>query len=239
MGQVINTNVSSLFGQQAANKSTDDLRVAMARLSSGMRINSGKDDATGMSSASGYEKTMRGALVAQRMANEGMAAAQTRDGYHAQVYDNLQRIREIAVQSGGTASGTEFTVLAAENTRLLALATAQSAFVIDSAGSTYTGATSAASLTGTGAIATVDADIALVVTARSGYGADMAKFASASTALGLEASNAASQYSSVMDTDYAVETTNMTRASIKNQAANAMLAQANQIPNQVLSLLRF
>ena len=239
MSQTINTNVTSLFGQQSANKSTNDLRVAMARLSSGMRINTGKDDATGMSAAAGYEKTMRGALIAQRMANEGLAAAQTRDGYQAQVYENLQRIREIAVQSGGTASGTEFTVLAAENTRLLALATAQSAFVIDSAGTTYTGAQAAATITGTGAIATVNSDIDAVVAARAGYGADMGKFASASSALGLEASNAAGQYSSVMDTDYAVETTNMTRASIKNQAANAMLAQANQIPNQVLALLRF
>lgn len=239
MSQTINTNVTSLFGQQSANKATSELRVAMARLSSGMRINTGKDDATGMASANTYEKTMRGALIAQRMANEGLAAAQTRDGYHAQVYENLQRIREIAVQQGGTASSTEFSTLATENTRLLALATAQSAFVIDSAGNTYAGTTVAASLTGTGAIATIDADIALVVTARAGYGADMAKFASAATALGLEASNAAAQYSSVMDTDYAVETTNMTRASIKNQAANAMLAQANQIPNQVLALLRF
>ena len=148
-------------------------------------------------------------------------------------------VTSIAVQSGGTASGTEFTVLAAENTRLLALATAQSAFVIDSAGTTYTGAQAAATITGTGAIATVNSDIDAVVAARAGYGADMGKFASASSALGLEASNAAGQYSSVMDTDYAVETTNMTRASIKNQAANAMLAQANQIPNQVLAMLRF
>jgi flagellin len=241
MGQVINTNVTSLFGQQSANKSTNDLRIAMARLSSGMRINTGRDDPTGMVSGSNYEKTMRGALVAQRMANEGLADMQTRDGFHAQAYENLQRMREIAVQSGGTAASTEYTVLAAENLRLLGLAGgAHSAYVIESGGTvTYTSTIAAATNVASGAIADINTAITNVTTARAGYGADMAKFASAAAGLGLEASNAAAQYSSVMDTDYAVETTNMTKASIKNQAANAMLAQANQIPNQVLALLRF
>jgi flagellin len=239
MAQVINTNVASLFGQQALNKSSQGLQTAMQRLSSGVRINSARDDATGMSTAAGFESKMRGANMALRAANEGIAKAQINDGYHAQVYDNLQRIREIAVQKGGTASGDEYTSLKAENTRLLGLAGATGAVVVKSDGSTVTGAaTAAATITGNATVTDVDADIAAVVAARSKYGADMATFSSAAGALGTEAVNSAAQFSAVMDTDYAVETTNMLRNQILQQAGSAMLAQANQVPNGVLALLR-
>jgi flagellin len=206
MAQVINTNVASLFGQQALNKSSQGLQTAMQRLSSGVRINSARDDATGMSTASGFESKMRGANMALRAANEGIAKAQINDGYHAQVYENLQRMREIAVQKSGTASGDEYDSLTAENTRLLGLAGATGAVVVKSDGSTVTGAATAA--------ATIAANS------------------------GTEAVNSAAQYSAVMDTDYAVETTNMLRNQILQQAGSAMLAQANQVPNGVLALLR-
>ena len=239
MAQVINTNVASLFGQQALNKSSHGLQTAMQRLSSGVRINSARDDATGMSTASGFESKMRGANMALRAANEGIAKAQINDGYHAQVYDNLQRMREIAVQLGGTASGDEYTSLVAENTRLLGLAGATGAVVVKSDGSTVTGVATAAGAVGAVAtVAGIDNDISNIVAARSKYGADMATFSSAAGALGTEAVNSAAQFSAVMDTDYAVETTNMLRNQILQQAGSAMLAQANQVPNGVLSLLR-
>ncbi|GAB5604709.1 flagellin [Sideroxyarcus sp. TK5] len=238
MAQVINTNVSALFGGAALNKSATALQTAMERLSSGKRINTAKDDATGMVTASGYEKTMRGANIAARNAADGISEAQINDGYHAQVYENLQRIREIAVQLGGTASGAEFTALAAENTRLLGLASNSTAKVIGADGALATVAGTKAAITGTGAIATIDADITLVTTARSTYGADMAKYQSAVTNLQTLSVNTAAAYSRVMDTDYAAETTAMTRNMILQQAGTAMLAQANQIPNNVLSLLR-
>ena len=240
MAQVINTNVASLFGQQALNKSSRGLQTAMQRLSSGVRINSARDDATGMSTASGFESKMRGANMALRAANEGIAKAQINDGYHAQVYDNLQRLREIAVQLGGTASGDEFTSLTAENTRLLGLAGATGAVVVNSTGGTVTGAATAAATiaANTDSVAEIDTAIAAVVAARSKYGADMATFSSAAGALGTEALNSAAKFSAVMDTDYAVETTNMLRNQILQQAGSAMLAQANQVPNGVLALLR-
>jgi len=238
MAQVINTNVSALFGGASLNKSNLALQTAMQRLSSGVRINSAKDDATGMVTASGYEKTMRGAEVAARNASDGISSAQINDGYHQQVYENLQRIREIAVQLGGTASGVEFTALAAENTRLLGLATNSTAAVIGANGSLATVVGTKAAITGTGAIATIDADITLVTTARATYGADMATYQSAINNLSTLRVNTAAAYSRVMDTDYAVETTAMTRNMILQQAGTAMLAQANQIPNNVLSLLR-
>jgi flagellin len=238
MAQVINTNVASLFGQQALNKSSQGLQTAMQRLSSGTRINSARDDATGMSTASGFESKMRGANMALRAANEGIAKAQINDGYHAQVYENLQRMREIAVQKSGTASGDEYTSLKAENTRLLGLAGATGNVVVKSDGSTVGGGGAAASISGNAAVSDIDNDITLVVAARSKYGADMATFSSAAGALGTEAVNSAAQYSAVMDTDYAVETTNMLRNQILQQAGSAMLAQANQVPNGVLALLR-
>lgn len=238
MAQVINTNVSALFGGAALNKSATALQVAMERLSSGKRINSAKDDATGMVTASGYEKTMRGANIAARNAADGISEAQINDGYHAQVYENLQRLREIAVQLGGTASGAETTALTAENTRLLGLASNSTAKVIGTDGSTATVAGTKASLAGTLTVAGIDADITAVTTARASYGADMAKYQSAVTNLQTLSVNNAAAYSRIMDTDYAAETTAMTRNMILQQAGTAMLAQANQIPNNVLSLLR-
>jgi flagellin len=238
MAQVINTNVASLFGQNALNRSNNALQTAMQRLSSGLRINSAKDDPTGLVTATGYDSQIRGANMAMRNANDGISTAQINDGYHQQVLENLQRLREIAVQLGGTASGTETTALVAENARILALAGNTGSVVVNSNGGTVTGVGTKATLAGTLTVAGIDADIAAVTTARATYGADMATFSSAVATLGTQSVNTSAAYSRIMDTDYAVETTNMTRNSILQQAGSAILAQANQQPNSVLSLLR-
>ena len=238
MAQVINTNVASLFGQQALNKSNMNLQTAMQRLSSGLRINSAKDDPTGMVTAAGYDSQVRGANQAMRNANDGISTAQINDGYHQQVLENLQRLREIAVQAGGTAAGTESTALVAENTRILGLASNTGAVVVNSNGGTVTGVGTKATIVAGLTIAALDTAITAVTTARATYGADMATFSSAVANLGVQSVNTSAAYSRVMDTDYAVETTNMTRNQILQQAGTAMLAQANQIPNSVLSLLK-
>jgi len=238
MAQVINTNVASLFGQQALNKSNMNLQTAMQRLSSGLRINSAKDDPTGMVIAAGYDSQVRGANQAIRNANDGISTAQINDGYHQQILENLQRLREIAVQLGGTAAGTESTALVAENTRILALAGNTGAVVVNSNGGTVTGVGTKATIVAGLTIASLDNAITAVTTARATYGADMATFQSAVANLGVQSVNTSAAYSRVMDTDYAVETTNMTRNQILQQAGTAMLAQANQIPNSVLSLLK-
>lgn len=238
MAQVINTNISSLFGAAALNKSNLSLQQAMERLSSGKRINSAKDDITGMVTAAGYESKYRGADIAIRNANDGISKAQTNDGYHEQVYNNLQRLREIAVQLGGTASGAEATALVAENTRILGKVTATGSVTVDSSGGTVAGTGVAATLAGTLTVAGIDADLTAVTGARAKYGADMATFQSAVNSMTLESVNVKAAYSRIMDTDYASETANMTRNQILQQAGTAMLAQANQIPNMVLSLLR-
>ena len=238
MAQVINTNVASLFGQQALNKSNNDLQTAMQRLSSGMRINSAKDDPTGMVTAAGYDSTVRGANQAMRNANDGISQAQINDGFHAQVLENLQRLREIAVQGGGTASGNEANALVLENTRILGLASNTGNVVVNKDGGVLAGTGTKATIVAGLTVGALDTAITAVTTARSTYGADMATFSSVVANLGVQSVNTAAAYSRVMDTDYAVETTNMTRNQILQQAGTAMLAQANQLPNSVLSLLK-
>jgi len=239
MAQVINTNISSLFTAQALNKSNLGLQTAMQRLSSGLRINSAKDDPTGLVIATGMDSQVRGANQAIRNLNDGISTAQTNDGYAAQMTSNLQRLREIAVQLGGTATGAETTALVAENTRIAALTTSTGAVVISAAGGTFTGAgTAIVAPTGALTVAGIDAEITTVSNSRANFGADMATFSSAIANLQTTSVNLSAAYSRVMDTDYAAETANMTRNNILQQAGTAMLAQANQQPNQVMTLLR-
>ena len=239
MAQVINTNVSSLFAAQALNKSNIQLQTAMQRLSSGLRINSGKDDPTGLVLATGFDSQIRGANQAARNASDAISVAQTNDGYAGQVVENLQRLREIAVQLGGTASGVETTALAAENVRIKTLMNATTtAVVVNSNGGTIATTGTVIAATAGLTIANIDTDLTAANTARASYGADMATFSSAVANLQVQSVNLSAQYSRVMDTDYAAETGNMTRNSILQQAGTAMLAQANQTPNTVLSLLR-
>jgi flagellin len=113
---------------------------------------------------------------------------------------------------------------------------------VNSNGGTVTGvgikATLTFAATTAATIAELGTAITAVTTARATYGADMATFSSAVATLGTQSVNTSAAYSRIMDTDYAVETTNMTRNSILQQAGSAILAQANQQPNSVLSLLR-
>ncbi len=239
MAQVINTNVTALFGAQALNKSKLALDKAMQRLSSGVRINSAKDDPTGLGLAVNIDAQVRGANMAALGSANAVTAAQTNDGYLQQITDNTQRLREIAVQLGGTAAGSEATALIAENTRIKALMNAAtSSVVVDTAGTTQaTTGTKLGASAGT-TVANYDTDLTSINTARAAYGADMATFQSVTNNLQLQSVNLSNQYSRIMDTDYAAETQNMTRNQILQQAGTAMLAQANQLPNSVLSLLR-
>ncbi|SER41871.1 flagellin [Vreelandella subterranea] len=105
---VINTNITSMIGQQNLNKSQNDLQTSMERLSSGLRINSAKDDAAGQAIANRMSSQITGLAQAQRNANDGISVAQTAEGGLNQVNDNLQRIRELAVQAeNGTNSSDD------------------------------------------------------------------------------------------------------------------------------------
>ena len=239
MAQVINTNIGALFAGAALNKSAIALQTAQQRLSSGLRINSAKDDATGLVTAVGYDSTIRGANVAVRLANDGISKAQISDGYLAQVTENLQRLYELAVQGGGTAAGTEATSLTTENARIAALAVSIGTVVNVSTGlTTYAGQGTAPTLGGLLTIAGINADLVLVNNSRSGFGADMSVLGATVATLQVQSVNTSAAFSRIMDTDYAAETTAMTRNNILQQAGTAVLAQANQTPNTVLTLLR-
>jgi flagellin len=239
MAQVINTNVAALFAGSALNKSANALQTAQSRLSSGLRINSAKDDATGLSIATGYDSQIRGTNMAIRNSNDAISKAQTNDGYASQITENLQRLREIAVQLGGTATGTESTALVAENGRLAGKISAIGA-VVTGAGATDTVTAKSVALTATTGttIAGIDTDIGSVSTARANFGADMVTFGSVVSGLQNASVNLSASFSRIMDTDYAAETQNMTRNNILQQAGTAVLSQANQTPNSVLGLLR-
>ncbi len=252
MAQVINTNVSALFAGAALNKSANALQTAQARLSSGLRINSSKDDATGLALAMGIDAKVKGTNMAIRTANDGISKAQTADGLLGQVADNLQRLREIAVQTNGGVT-VESTALTTENNRILALPemTVPATIVNNEKGTLYTmtGAAAVTTAAGTTALATgvgaagvgvaaIDTAITDIAAARAGLGADMSSLSSAVSNLQTASVNLSSSYSRIMDTDYAAETASMARNNILQQAGTAVLAQANQTPQSVMTLLR-
>ena len=96
---VINTNMASLIAQKNLSSSGNSLNTAMERLSSGLRINSAKDDAAGQAIANRMTAQIKGMAQAQRNANDGVSMVQTMEGGLSQINDNLQRIRELSVQA--------------------------------------------------------------------------------------------------------------------------------------------
>ena len=121
MPAVINTNVASLNAQRNLNSSQRALQTSLQRLSSGLRINSAKDDAAGLAITERMTSQIRGLNQASRNASDGISLAQTAEGGLAEVTNNLQRIRELAIQSANsTNSASDRTSLNAEVTQLLA-----------------------------------------------------------------------------------------------------------------------
>jgi len=102
----INTNVASLSAQNQLNRSQGLNDQALERLSSGLRINSAKDDAAGLAISTRFESQITGVNVAQRNANDGISLAQTAEGALDEITNNLQRVRELAVQSANASNST-------------------------------------------------------------------------------------------------------------------------------------
>lgn len=276
MAQIINTNLASLNAQRNVNASQSSLSTAMQRLSSGLRVNSAKDDASGLAIADRMNAQVRGMNVAMRNANDGISMAQTLEGALGKVTDSLQRMRELAVQSSNDTNNTtdrasldeEFQQLALEVTRVLGGTKFNNqALLGDDAGAkvfqvgantetedsitvTTTDLTGDADITAvtqadvasqanaSAAIALIDTAIDTVNTERATLGAVQNRFDSVISNLQVSSENQAAARSRIMDADFAAETANLSRASILQQAGNAMLAQANQLPQQVLSLLK-
>lgn len=120
MPQIINTNIASLTAQRNLNSSQNSLNTSLQRLSSGLRINSAKDDAAGLAISERFSAQIRGLNQAARNANDGVSLSQTAEGALAEVTSNLQRIRELAVQSSNaTNSQSDRDALQTEVTQLL------------------------------------------------------------------------------------------------------------------------
>ena len=281
MASTINTNMSSLTAQRALSSTNGSLSTSMQRLSTGLRINSAKDDSAGLAIATRMTSQVRGMAVASRNANDAISMAQTAEGALGKIGESLQRMRELAVQSSnGTNSTTdranldqEFKALSSEVTRviggtkfngtsLLNSATAISFQVgADNNGTTdaisvslsnigsgtgmtailnSTAATGSISTSATALTAMSNLDLAIdeITTARSGLGSVQNRFESVVANLGTTSENLQAAKGRIVDADFAGETSNMSRAQVLQQAGNAMLAQANQMPSRVLSLLQ-
>jgi flagellin len=281
MSQVINTNIASLNAQRNLVTSQSSLSMSMQRLSSGLRINSAKDDAAGLAIAERMNAQVRGMNVAIRNSNDGISLSQTAEGALSKVGDSLQRMRELAVQARNSTNSDddkdslnkEFAELQSEITRVLggtafngkkvlgadatalvfqvgANTTADDTITVNTTDMTanssitaVTGNTTVIDATATaGTIANVidniDAAIDTINNTRATFGANQSRFDAVISNLQQSVENQSAARSRIMDADFASETANLSRSQILLQAGNAMIAQANQAPQQVLSLLR-
>jgi len=384
MPQVINTNVASLNAQRNLNASQTSLAVSLQRLSSGLRINSAKDDAAGLAISQRFTAQINGLNQAARNANDAISLSQTAEGALGEIGNNLQRIRELAVQSSnatntnadraalqtevsqllleidrvanqtsfngtklldssfsgavfqvGANAGETITIAGITDARVASLgsvsqvtggalsvaassltgfatAIASGGVTINgvnigaiagassaaeragqlvnainnvsqqtNVGAAYDSATGQISLSGSvvvtvgggtnlatvagwangavGAVTTttginalsvgnyanaqlaiqqVDSALSTVNTARASLGAYQNRFQSVVSNLQTASENLAASRSRIVDTDFAAETANLTKGQILQQAGTAMLAQANALPQNVLSLLK-
>jgi flagellin len=286
MPQTINTNLISLNAQRNLSTSTSSLSTSMQRLSSGLRVNSAKDDAAGLSIADRMNTQVRGMKTAMRNANDGISMSQVAEGALGNVTNMLQRMRELSVQAANGTNSTsdrlsisaEYMELANESRRTLSGTqfNGQSILATSSASSFQIGANTSSTLdiitiaafnwttigaitiavganvstapttgpAGTDgsfaltAIAALDAAIDAINSQRAAFGAVQNRFDNVISNLMVGQENQTAARSRIMDADYAEETAAMSRANILQQAGNAMVAQANQQPQQVLALLR-
>ena len=139
MPQIVNTNVASLNAQRNLNRSQDMLSTSLERISSGLRVNSAKDDAAGLAISNRLQAQVRGFNQAARNAADAVSLAQTGEGSLAEVTNNLQRMREIAVQARNATNtvadrqslDAEFQQLLAENDRIAQTTTFNGRNVLD------------------------------------------------------------------------------------------------------------
>ncbi|MBK7059464.1 MAG: flagellin FliC [Rubrivivax sp.] len=281
MPQTINTNLTSLNAQRNLNQSQMSLSVSMQRLSSGLRVNSAKDDAAGLAIAERMNTQVRGMAVAMRNANDGISMSQVAEGALSKVGDALQRMRELALQSRNATNSIsdkdslnkEYLELQKEISRVISGTAFNNKHILGAEGTTFTfqiGANttdddvvrirfenlasqtdvSAAmvstanigSMAGITALASVidgiDAALDVINKTRATFGATQSRFEAIIANLQVGVENQSAARSRIMDADYAAETAALSRAQILQQAGNAMVAQANQLPQQVLRLLQ-
>lgn len=290
MGSVINTNMASIMAQRSLKKNDDALSASMQRLSTGLRINSSKDDAAGLAIATRMDSQIKGSNVAIRNANDGISMAQLAEGSIGEITNTLQRMRELTVQAANTGAVSssdrqkmqdEFKQMGLEIKRTIDNTSFNGLKVLKGGASTKnfqvgpngdstnqisitisnfasipaTGTNNFSTLFGNGGglsigsavsaaskfstvLQTIDGAIEKINNSRAKLGALQNRFASAISNLQQTVENTSAAKSRLMDTDFATETSNLSRNQILQQAATAMMSQGNQSTSGVMSLLR-
>uniref|UniRef100_UPI002899680E flagellin N-terminal helical domain-containing protein n=1 Tax=Pulveribacter sp. TaxID=2678893 RepID=UPI002899680E len=261
------------------------LSTTMQRLSSGLRINSAKDDAAGLAIADRMNTQVRGMNVAIRNAGDAISMAQVAEGGLSAMNDMLTRMRDIAVQASNAPNSTgtsgdiqklsnEYKQLGLELSRMMsatqfngesilqttgnytfqvgANAAAENQITINSSDISLNGDASMSAVTlgtssalntssagaNTAVIAALDDALSAVNGRRATLGALQSRFENTISYLRTAVENQSQARSRIMDADFAAETANLSRTQILQQAGTAMIAQANQLPQNVLKLLQ-
>jgi len=269
-GVVVNTNISSIHASRVLSANRADLETAMARLSSGKRLNSAADDAAGVSVAGKMRSDIKSIDVAVRNINDAISLFQTYDGAASEIENILVRGRELATQmandtfdsADSAAADVEYQALIAQVTqiadnaafnRVAVAAKALDVNVQMGAAKGDTAKLSTDSLTATDlgfkedikgrdnalkALDAVDAALAKVAEARAEAGSNINRLGFALSNTQNSGQRTREALSGIQDTDYAMESAALARGTVLAQAGTAMLAQANQSPQYVLTLLR-
>jgi flagellin len=261
----IQNNVEALGAHRNLNDTSSKIAKSMERLSSGYRINRAADDAAGLAISERMRSQINGLAQANRNIQDGVSMVQTAEGNLDEVHSMLQRVRELAVQyKNGTLSTsdqaaiqTEVNQLASEIERIGASAKFNGITLLATSGSVTfqvgvndgesitvstisLGSTlgTFTSLSNSTAISAIDAAISSVSAARATFGAVQNRLEHSMASTQVYQENLTAAESRVRDVDMAAEMVELTKNQILQQAGTSMLAQANQAPQSILSLIR-
>ncbi|RVU07824.1 flagellin FliC [Novosphingobium umbonatum] len=265
---VINTNVNALQASNASNSAAAMSSQAMTRLSTGKRINSAADDAAGMAIATSMTSQINSMNQGVKNANDGISLAQTAQGSLDEVTNMLQRVRTLAVQAqNSTYSSTDRTNMQSEvsalktqinnivtNTKFngtavfgagasdvtFSIQAGNDAITLTSKALNWTSNSSSldVSTSASTTVTTVDSLLGYVASTNATLGAGQNQLTSAVNNMTNTSTNLSAARSRIQDADYSEESTAMAKAQILSQASTAMIAQANQAQQNVLSLLK-
>ena len=293
MSAVINTNLASLFAQNSLSQAQSNLATSVQRLSSGLRINSSKDDASGLAIAQNMQGQINALNYGIQNASQAVNMVQTADTAMGTVQDILLRMKQLSVEGANDSISTaqkanvltELQSLSGQIENVAQASTYNGNSLLSASGQAFkfqvgSGTSSNETFTfnsvnltkiaGSGTMATIagaggdllalsaaingggggaftafqtlstdiDAAVSAVSTDRATLGSQMNVLSFVNTNLQSQSANLQASRSTVIDTDFSAETAKLTKGQIMQQAATAMLAQANQMPNVILSLLK-
>ena len=260
MATVINTNMASVYAQNNLSTAQANLATSVQRLSSGVRINSAKDDSAGLAISMGMSSQIFGIEQANRNLSDVIGMAQVAETALSTIQDMLLRMKTLGTEYGNnalsvdqkTAITTEAESIIAQIDLTIKEAKYNGVELLDTSGATTYDIQSGVEVTTTisftvanatvdttaGDFSAVDADLLAISNERAKMGALVGRAIYSSQNLMAQSANIQAARSAIVDTDFASETARLTKGQIMQQAATAMLAQANQMPNVILSLLK-